>query len=56
MSLIKFQGVFEVHPERGLTLIEIASGVELPEIIVSTGCSFEVADDLKPMQQIDVVV
>lgn len=37
-------------------LVEIADGVELPDIIISTGCSFEVADDLKPMQQIDVVV
>lgn len=44
--------VFEVDPEKGLTLIEIAKGVEVPEIIVSTGCDFGVSPDLKPMGQV----
>ncbi|XP_026679196.1 succinyl-CoA:3-ketoacid-coenzyme A transferase, mitochondrial [Diaphorina citri] len=45
--------VFEVDKERGLTLIEIAEGVEVPEIIVSTGCDFAVSPDLKPMGQVE---
>lgn len=44
--------VFEVDKEKGLTLIEIAEGVEVPEIIVSTGCDFAVSSDLKPMRQV----
>lgn len=52
----RLQAVFKVCPEGGLTLIEIADGVELPEIIVSTGCNFEVSPDLKPMQQVDLVL
>ena len=34
--------VFEVNKEEGLTLIEIAEGVEIPDIISSTGCEFKV--------------
>lgn len=45
--------VFQVDKEKGLTLIEIAEGVEVPEIIVGTGCDFAVSPDLKPMGQID---
>ncbi|XP_065204190.1 succinyl-CoA:3-ketoacid coenzyme A transferase 1, mitochondrial [Planococcus citri] len=52
--IITEKGVFEVNRESGLKLIEIADGVELPDIIVSTGCEFSVCDDLKPMQQIEV--
>ncbi|KAL1464443.1 hypothetical protein WDU94_004092 [Cyamophila willieti] len=44
--------VFEVDKEKGLTLIELAEGVEVPEIIVSTGCDFAVSPDLKPMGQV----
>lgn len=40
--------------EGGLILIEIAEGVEVPDIIASTGCDFTVAEDLKPMQQVEV--
>lgn len=40
-----------MDPESGLTLIEIAEGVEVPELISSTGCDFAVAEDLKPMGQ-----
>lgn len=46
-----FQGVFEVDPQVGLTLIEIAEDVQIEDIISSTGCEFNVSDDLKPMQQ-----
>lgn len=34
--------VFEVNKEDGLTLIEIAEGVTIPDIINSTGCEFKV--------------
>jgi len=34
--------VFEVNKEDGLTLIELAEGVEIPDIISSTGCEFKV--------------
>ena len=34
--------VFEVNKEEGLTLIEIADGVEIPDILNSTGCEFKV--------------
>lgn len=44
--------VFEVDKEEGLTLTEIAEGIEVSDIIASTGCEFKVADDLKPMSQI----
>ena len=47
-----FQGVFEVSKESGLTLIEIAEGVTVQDVIDSTGCSFNVSGDLKPMGQI----
>ena len=34
--------VFEVNKETGLTLIEIAEGVEIPDILNSTECEFKV--------------
>lgn len=45
------QGVFEVDKESGLTLIEIAEDVQIEDIIGSTGCEFNIAEDLKPMRQ-----
>lgn len=42
-------GVFNVDFERGLTLIEIAEGVEVDEIRAKTGAPFAVSDGLKPM-------
>lgn len=51
--IITEKAVFNVHPEDGLTLIELAEGVELPELITTTGCEFRVAENLKKMQQID---
>lgn len=41
------QGVFEVDPENGLTLTEKADDVELEEIILKTGCEFEVRSFLQ---------
>lgn len=43
--------VFNVDKERGLTLVELAEGVTVEDIVTSTGVEFQVADDLKPMQQ-----
>lgn len=43
--------VFEVNKETGLTLIEIAEGVQIPEILNSTGCEFAVSENLKLMRQ-----
>jgi 3-oxoacid CoA-transferase len=34
--------VFEVNKEEGLTLIEIAEGVDVADILNSTGCEFKV--------------
>lgn len=34
--------VFEVNKEEGLTLIELAEGVEIVDILDSTGCEFKV--------------
>ena len=34
--------VFEVNKEDGLTLIEIAEGVDMADIVSSTGCEFKV--------------
>lgn len=41
--------MFEVNKEKGLTLIEIADGVAIQDIVDAT-CEFEVSPDLKPMQ------
>lgn len=41
-----------MDPERGLTLIETAEGVTVEEIIMATGCEFEVSPELKPMIQV----
>lgn len=48
------KAVFEVNPETGLTLLEIADGVKMEEILMATGCTFEVSPDLKAMGQIGV--
>lgn len=47
------QCVFEVDPENGLTLIEIAEGVEIVDIVQSTGCEFVKSDNLKIMGQVE---
>ncbi|XP_065173713.1 succinyl-CoA:3-ketoacid-coenzyme A transferase, mitochondrial [Atheta coriaria] len=43
--------VFNVHPEDGLTLIELAEGVNVEDVLSSTGCNFQVAPELKKMSQ-----
>lgn len=52
MSLL--QCVFEVDKENGLTLTEIAEGVDMSDVISSTGCEFAVSENLIPMQQVAV--
>ena len=52
--IVTEKAVFDVDKEKGLTLIEIAEDTSLEEIIMSTGCEFDVAPDLKPMGQIEV--
>eukprot|EP00914_Ancora_sagittata_P001369 GHVO01003598.1.p1 GENE.GHVO01003598.1~~GHVO01003598.1.p1 ORF type:complete len:407 (+),score=61.36 GHVO01003598.1:332-1552(+) len=49
--VITEMGVFEVKQGQGLVLTEIADGVTLDEVKAATECDFDVADDLKPMQQ-----
>lgn len=43
--------VFEVNKQEGLTLIEVAEGIEIPDILNTTGCEFKISENLKPMQQ-----
>ncbi|XP_066993473.1 succinyl-CoA:3-ketoacid coenzyme A transferase 1, mitochondrial [Anabrus simplex] len=50
--IITEKGVFEVDAEKGLTLVEVADGVTVPDIISSTGCDFEVSPELKPMGRV----
>lgn len=44
--------MFEVDKEKGLTLTELADGVTVEEVLVSTGCEFNVAPKLKKMGDI----
>ncbi|KFM59368.1 Succinyl-CoA:3-ketoacid-coenzyme A transferase 1, mitochondrial, partial [Stegodyphus mimosarum] len=50
--VITEKGVFDVDKENGLTLIEIADGITVEDIISTTACQFEISPDLKPMGQI----
>ncbi|XP_063839626.1 succinyl-CoA:3-ketoacid coenzyme A transferase 1, mitochondrial [Ostrinia nubilalis] len=47
--------VFEVDKEKGLILTELADGVTVEDILVSTGCEFNVSPDLKKMGDITEV-
>lgn len=38
--------VFDVHPEQGLTLVELAEGVTVDGVKAATGCPFGVAKKL----------
>jgi len=49
--IITEMGVFNID-DKGLTLIEIDQDTDLEAVRAATGCEFNVADDLKPMQQI----
>ncbi|ESO88360.1 hypothetical protein LOTGIDRAFT_126331, partial [Lottia gigantea] len=52
--IITEMGVFDIHPENGLILTEVADGVLIEDIIEKTAADFEVSPDLKPMGQIEV--
>lgn len=52
-KIITEKCVFDVDPENGLTLVEIADGVEIVDIVQSTGCEFVKADKLKIMGQVE---
>lgn len=55
ISLNFFQAVFEVDPEKGLKLIEVADGLGVESVLTSTGCDFDVAENLLPMGKIKLV-
>ncbi|XP_045446175.1 succinyl-CoA:3-ketoacid coenzyme A transferase 1, mitochondrial [Melitaea cinxia] len=48
--------VFEVDKEKGLTLTELAEGVKVEDILVSTGCEFNVSPNIKRMGDITEVM
>lgn len=48
------QCVFEVDPDKGLILTELAEGVEVADIVQTTGCEFKLSPDLIPMRQVEV--
>lgn len=41
--------MFEVDKEKGLILTELADGVKVEDIVVSTGSDFEISPNLKKM-------
>jgi 3-oxoacid CoA-transferase len=47
----KFQGVFEINKDTGMTLAEIGDGFTVDDVIKATGCQLNIAADLKPMRQ-----
>jgi 3-oxoacid CoA-transferase len=50
--IITEKAVFSVDKEKGLTLTEIAPDITMEELISATGCTFQIADDLIPMKQV----
>ncbi|XP_076439925.1 succinyl-CoA:3-ketoacid coenzyme A transferase 1, mitochondrial-like [Babylonia areolata] len=52
--IITEKGVFEIDKENGLTLVEMAEGENVEDIVEATGCEFNVSPDLKPMEQVVV--
>lgn len=50
--IISEKAVFDVQKGQGLTLIEVAEGFTVDDIRASTGAKFNVADNVKPMGQI----
>lgn len=50
--IITEKAVFRVDKDHGLILEEMWPGVGIPDIQVSTGCHFHIANDLKEMEQI----
>ncbi|CAH1243089.1 OXCT1 [Branchiostoma lanceolatum] len=53
-TIITEKAVFQVDAETGLTLTEIWPDFSVEDIVSATGCEFQVADDLKPMEQVEV--
>ncbi|XP_053431036.1 succinyl-CoA:3-ketoacid coenzyme A transferase 2, mitochondrial [Nycticebus coucang] len=51
--IITEKAVFDVHKKKGLTLMELWEGLTVEDIKKSTGCSFAVCPNLRPMQQVD---
>jgi 3-oxoacid CoA-transferase len=49
--IVTDKAVFDVDKQKGLILREIADGVSIEELVACTGAEFQVADDVKPMQQ-----
>ncbi|EHB06900.1 Succinyl-CoA:3-ketoacid-coenzyme A transferase 2, mitochondrial [Heterocephalus glaber] len=50
--VITEKAVFAVHPNRGLTLVELWEGSTVDEVKTSTGCASAVSPNLRPMQQV----
>jgi len=44
--------VFEINPEEGLTLTELADGVKVEDVMVATGCNFQVSESIRAMGQV----
>lgn len=54
-TVITEKCVFKIdHAQGGLVLTEIAAGETVESIAKATACDFKVADDVKPMGQIEV--
>ncbi|XP_013105658.2 succinyl-CoA:3-ketoacid-coenzyme A transferase, mitochondrial [Stomoxys calcitrans] len=51
--IISEKAVFEVEKGVGLTLIEVAEGFTVDDIVASTGAKFKVSPNVKKMSQID---
>jgi len=43
-------GVFEIKPDVGIVMTEIADGVSVEDVKAATGCDLKIADNLIPMQ------
>lgn len=52
--MLSVKAVFEVEKGAGLTLVEIAEGLTVDDIIASTGAQFQVSPNVKKMGQIDI--
>ncbi|XP_058409753.1 succinyl-CoA:3-ketoacid coenzyme A transferase 2, mitochondrial-like [Diceros bicornis minor] len=50
--IITEKAVFDVHKKRGLTLTELWEGLTVEDIKKSTGSTFAVSPNLRPMQQV----
>ena len=52
--IITDKAVFRVHPEEGLTLVELAQDQTLQSVTEATGARFKVSANLRPMQQVQL--